>query len=80
MPMNGGSVIVNRRHRAASAKRAELRLDIRDLFYARVASRRSTAMTEEVTGECSDLSDAKAEVIVAKAVVGMFTKSAEVSR
>ena len=80
MPMNGGNIIVIRRHGAAPAKRAELRLDIRELFYARVVSRRSTAMTKEVTGECSEMSDGKAEAIVARAVVGMFTKSAKVSR
>ena len=80
MPMNGGSVIAMRRHSAAPTKRAELRLDMRELFYARVVSRRSTAMTKEVTGECSEMSVGKAETIVARAVVGMFTKSAKVSR
>ena len=37
-------------------------------------------MTKEVTGKYSEMSDGKAEAIVAKAVVGMFTKSAKVSR
>ena len=32
MPMNGGGVIVIKRHSAALAKRAELRLDMRELF------------------------------------------------
>jgi len=80
MPMNGGGVIVIKRHSAVPTKRAELRLDMRELFYARVVSRRSTAMTKEVTGECSEMSDGKAKAIVARAVVGMITKSAKVSR
>jgi hypothetical protein len=37
-------------------------------------------MTKEVTGECSEMSDGKAKAIVARAVVGMITKSAKVSR